>query len=674
MVKAKEMNLTAAIGEKGVSSEGKPVSAEYRNVIAKDGFPTLGPITTLYELWVESVKKYPNNKCLGWRDTTKGPEAPYVWMTYTETAKKVEGVASSLAAAGLVAHGRVGIFSANCPEWMVTMQACNRQGLYCVPLYDSLGENAIEYILEHSEASAVFVETGKMDKLAAALPDVKAQVKTVVYWGAGDAASIAAIKALGINVASFQDFMAAGCAAPQPPCPPGPEDYCTIMYTSGTTGDPKGVLLPHRAVLAVVGATKVFLDQVAPNVGGGQSINQEDCMLSYLPLAHIFDRAAEETFLYLGASIGYWGGDVKGLLGDIAALKPTMFVGVPRVFDRIYSSVMAKSKAAGGIKAFLFNFGFKRKLHFIEQGYPHHTAAPLFDKIVFSKVKSALGGRVKLIVTGGAPLARHVEDFLKVTMCCPVVQGYGLTETCAASFIAIPDQANQSGTVGPPMPCLGLRLESCPELNYDAHADPPQGEVCLRGPAVFSGYYKQEAMTKEVLEADGWFHTGDIGTITRDGALKLIDRKKNIFKLSQGEYIAVESVEAVFKKNPALEQIWVYGNSFESCLVAVVVPAEEPIKAWAATNGVAGDYQAICKDAKTNKYLLDEINRTGKEGKLKGYQLVKGIIVDSEQFSVDNELMTPSFKLKRPQLQKKYQAEIDAMYRSLGGGQQQGRS
>jgi long-chain acyl-CoA synthetase len=661
-------NLLVEVSPAETRPNGKTTSPEFRNVVAKDGFAKLEGVSTLYESFQNSVKKYPNNECLGWRPTDKdGNAGPFKWLTYAQTAAKVEDIASGLAHVGLKPQGRVGVFGANSPEWMTTMQACNRMSLYCVPLYDSLGENAIEFIISHSEASIVFAASDKLGNLAAALPHVLELVKTVVYWGDGDKVAAEAVAKLGgIKVYAFEEFLALGKAHPAPPVPPQAEDYCTIMYTSGTTGDPKGVLITHRAVVATVAATVAFLDQIAPNVGNGESVNQNDAILSYLPLAHIFDRAAEETFLYLGAKIGFWRGDIKGLVDDIGALKPTIFIGVPRVFDRIYSGVLSKIQEAGGLKACLFNWGFKRKLHFIEAGHPQHTAAPFFDKLVFSKIKLRLGGRVKLIVTGGAPLARHVEDFLKVTMCCPVVQGYGLTETCAASFIAVPDSQEQAGTVGPPMPCLGVRLESVPEMNYDATASPPRGEVCLRGPAVFSGYYKQEDKTKEVLDADGWFHTGDIGEITPAGALRITDRMKNIFKLSQGEYIAVEKVEAVFKKNSYVEQIWVYGNSYESQLVAVVVPSESKIQEWAKGAGVtATDLAGICKDAKTSDFLLKELNTTGKEGKLKGFELIKGVLVEPEQFSIEDDLMTPTFKLKRPQLQKKYQEEIDALYNKI---------
>ena len=385
---------------------------------------------------------------------------------------------------------------------------------------------------------------------------------------------------------------------------------------------------------------------------------------SYLPLAHIFDRVVEETFLIGGGAVGYWRGSPLLLLEDVALLKPTIFAGVPRIFDRIYSKVAAKMQGSF-IKNFLFNAGVKRKWGQIERGVPQAKAAPLFNMILFKKLKAVLGGCVKTIVSGGAPLASHVEQFLRTSMCCPVVQGYGLTETCAASFIAVPDDIRFYKTVGVPAPSVEFRLEAVPEMNYSPFDNPPRGEVLIRGPSVYAGYYKDEEQTKGAIDKDGYFHTGDVGELTEFGSLKIIDRKKNIFKLSQGEYVAVEALESVYKKNLNMEQVWVYGNSFENCVVAVVVPNEEKLMAWAKDAGVSGDYEAVCKTPEANKMILDELKKTGKEGKMKGFEIVKAVHLDHVQFSVDADLLTPTFKLRRPQLLKHYQTEIDALYEAL---------
>ena len=511
-----------------------------------------------------------------------------------------------------------------------------------------------------TETSIVFCQSSKFGTIAKTLPDLKALVKTVVYWGEENKEASEAAKTSGVAVYSFDEFIALGKSKPQDARPPAAEDLCTIMYTSGTTGDPKGVELTHKNVMAAVASLVKFVGSL------GNELDENDVFFSFLPLAHIFDRAGEEMFLYIGGSIGYWRGDIKGLVDDIGALKPTLFCGVPRVFDRIYSGVMDKLEHGSILKKFLFNWGFNRKLHALDSGVPFEKAAPFFDKLVFSKIKERLGGRVKLLVSGGAPLARHVEDFLRVTMCCRVLQGYGLTETCAGTCICVPDVPSQVGTVGPPLPYVSLRLEAVPEMNYDPMAQPPRGELCIKGDTVFAGYYKDKKKTDEVLESDGWFHSGDIAEMTPEGAFKIIDRKKNIFKLSQGEYVAVEKVESAYKKDQFVEQIWVYGNSFENCLVAVVVPAETKLREWAQHHHAShGTMEEMCKDEKLKKHILETLTATAKDLKLKGFEIVKDIHLETEPFAVENDMITPTFKLKRPQLQKKYQSEIDAMYQKM---------
>jgi len=608
-------------------------------------------------------KKFAGERCLGYRPVTGGSVGDYEWLTYAETAQRVDCIASGLAALGLSADDRVGVYGVNCCEWMIAMQACNRMSYQCVPLYDSLGENAIEYIIDHSESVLAFVDTMKLPMFAKAVTGMGDRLKHVVYWGAGDEAAIQAVKAAGIAVTSFESLMQQGAGTPAAAVPPKPDDYCTIMYTSGTTGDPKGVLLKHSAVVATVASLTSFMDSAPVE---SITLGPGDVVLSYLPLAHIFDRTCEEMFLYVGGAIAYWQGDVNKLVEDIQASKPTIFIGVPRVYDRIYSRVVDQVNMAGGIKKFLFNWGLSRKLYYLKQGVPVAQASPFFDRLVFSKVKERLGGRVKFVCSGGAPLAPHVEEFLKVAMCCPVVQGYGLTETCAGTSIALPDYYPQFATNGPVTPCTELRLESVPEMHYDAAKDDePAGEVLIRGPQLFSGYYKAEDKTAEVMDAEGWFHTGDIGMITKSGGLKIVDRKKNIFKLSQGEYIAVEKLESTYKKAPGVEQVWVYGNSFKSCLVAVVVPKQEALMDWAKEAGRKGTFEDLCKDGGAEAWMLEQLKVAGKGDKLKGFEAVKKLLLEPEMFSIENDLLTPTFKYKRPQLQKRYQKDIDAMYKAL---------
>jgi len=609
----------------------------------------------LYELFRRSVERHGGNNCLG----TRNLQGLYEFLSYNEVSEKVDALASALAGTGLKRGSCVGVFGANCAEWMMAMQACNRMSYVCVPLYDTLGEGAVEFIIKHASVSTVFVQGSKLPALAKALPKLKGVVKSVVYWGKPPEDAVKSAADEGVLVSSFEDFLASGEGSIRPPEPPSSEDLCTIMYTSGTTGDPKGVMIRHRNVLGEILALQRYLISV------GYKQDEHDVFLSYLPLAHIFDRVAEEFYLSIGGSIGYWRGDIKGLNDDIAALRPTLFVGVPRVFERIQQGVQAKMRKAGFLASMLFNYAVRHKKYYLDRGYPQDKASPLFDSLVFSKIKAALGGRVQIIISGGAPLSTHVEDFLKVTMCAVVVQGYGLTETMAGAAVTLPN--GESGNVGPPLPGVQMRLESVPEIGYDALADPPRGEVLVKGDIIFEGYYQLEEKTTEVLEPSGWFHTGDIGEILPDGSLKIIDRKKNIFKLSQGEYVAVEKVESVYSKSNMVDQIWVYGNSFHSSLVCVVVPNTAAIAAWAKEKGMQRqELEEICATAEAREAVLSELVKTGREGGLKGFEIVKGVRLEPKPFDQARDLITPTFKLKRPQLLKYYQAEVDAMYAAMG--------
>nr|KAJ0196424.1 hypothetical protein LSAT_V11C700381070 [Lactuca sativa] len=220
------------------------------------------------------------------------------------------------------------------------------------------------------------------------------------------------------------------------------------------------------------------------------------------------------------------------------------------------------------------------------------------------------------------------------------------------------------GTVGPPVPNLDACLEYVPKMNYDTLSSKPQGAICIRGNVLFAGYYKREDVTVEVL-VDGWFHTGDIGEWQPDGSMKIIDRKKNIFKLSQGEYVIVENLENVFGPVSDHDSIWIYGNSFESCLVAVANPNKQAIEHYANAHNISGDFEALCENPKIKEYVLGELTKVGKENKLKGFEFVKAIHLDPVPFDMECDLLTPTFKKKRPQLLKYYQSIIDNMYQKI---------
>ncbi|KMT11922.1 hypothetical protein BVRB_5g098860 [Beta vulgaris subsp. vulgaris] len=634
------------------------IGPAYRSIFAKDGFPqTPAGMETCWDIFRMTVEKYPNNPMLGHREIVDGKPGEYVWTTYKEVYDVVIKLGNSIRHCGVGEGGRCGIYGANCAEWIMSMEACNAHGLYCVPLYDTLGAGAVEFIISHAEVSIAFVEEKKIPELLKALQNTSKHLKTVVSFGKITHEQKDAVEKLGMMMYGWDDFLQLGGDKQYDLAKKDKSDICTIMYTSGTTGEPKGVLISNENIITLIAGVNRFLES------SKEELSMHDVYLSYLPLAHIFDRVIEECFISHGARIGFWRGDVKLLLEDIGVLKPTVFCAVPRVLDRIYSGLQEKLRAGGLLKRTLFGFAYSRKFNNMKKGTKHSDAAPIFDKIVFSKVKEALGGKVRLILSGAAPLASHVETFLRVVACCYVLQGYGLTETCAGSFVSLPNEVQMIGTVGPPVANIDVRLESVPEMGYDAHASTPRGEICIKGKTLFKGYHKREDLTKEVM-TDGWFHTGDVGEWQPDGSMKIIDRKKNIFKLSQGEYVAVENLENIFGLCSAVDSIWIYGNSFQSFLVAVANPNQGALERWAQANEIDGDFKTLCENPKAKDYILGELTKIGKEKKLKGFELIRSIHLDPMPFDIERDLLTPTYKKKRPQMLKYYQSIIDDMYKA----------
>ncbi|EPS68372.1 hypothetical protein M569_06390, partial [Genlisea aurea] len=649
---------TVEVAASTPAAAGKPSAGPvYRCVYSENALMAIPPpFNSPWDFFSKSVKKYASNNMLGRRQVKDGKVGEYIWLTYKEVYDAAIRTGSAIRRRGVNPGDRCGIYGTNCREWIIAMEACNSQAVTYVPLYDSLGPNAVEFIINHAEVSIAFVQEAKLSAILACLSRCAKHLKTLVSFGKITDKQKEKAEELGVSCFSWEEFSALGGSVVDLP-EKKRTDTCTIMYTSGTTGEPKGVILSNAAFMAEV----LSMDQLLMETDKVGS--EDDVYFSFLPLAHIFDQIMETYCIYSGASIGFWQGDIRFLIEDLIVLKPTIFCGVPRVYDRIYSGIVDKISAGGFVKKSLFQFAYNYKLRNLEKGVKQEEASPAMDKLVFSKIKQAFGGRVRLMLSGAAPLPKHIEEFLRVTCCCVLSQGYGLTESCGGCFTSITDEFSMMGSVGVPMTTIEARLESVPEMGYDALASVPRGEICLRGNTLFSGYHKRPDLTAQVI-VDGWFHTGDIGEWQPNGAMKIVDRKKNIFKLSQGEYVAVESLESTYSRCPLVTSIWVYGNSFESFLVAVAVPDKKALEDWAAAVGreTGDDFRSLCGDPNARRYVLDELNAVGKKHGLRGFEMLKGVHLEAVPFDVERELITPTFKLKRPVLLEYYKERIDELY------------
>lgn len=614
-------------------------------------FPDHPEIGTLHDNFVRAVDTFRDYKYLGTRVRVDGTVGEYKWMTYGEVGTARSAIGSSLIHYGIPKGSGVGLYFINRPEWLIVDHACSAYSFISVPLYDTLGPDAVKYIVNHAAVQVIFCVSETLNSLLSYLSEIPT-VRLIVVVGGIDDQIPSLPSSDGVQIISYTKLFNQGRSNIQPFCPPKPDDVATICYTSGTTGTPKGAVLTHQNFIAnVAGATM------------NESFNPSDVYISYLPLAHIYERANQVMTVYFGIAVGFYQGDNLKLIDDLAVLRPTIFSSVPRLYNRIYAGIINAVKTSGGLKERLFNAAYNAKRQALLHG---KNPSPMWDRLVFNKIKEKLGGRVRLMVSGASPLSPDVMEFLKICFGGRVTEGYGMTETtCVISCIDEGDRL--SGHVGSPNPSCEIKLVDVPEMNYTSDDQPnPRGEICVRGPIIFQGYYKDEAQTREVLDEEGWLHTGDIGTWIAGGRLKIIDRKKNIFKLAQGEYIAPEKIENVYVKCNFVAQCFIYGDSFNSSLVAIVSVDPDVLKAWAASAGIMyNDLTQLCNDPRAKAAVLAEMDAVGREAQLRGFEFAKAVTLVPEPFALENGLLTPTMKIKRPQAKEHYAKVISDMYSEL---------
>ncbi|XP_019955942.2 long-chain-fatty-acid--CoA ligase 1a isoform X2 [Paralichthys olivaceus] len=603
---------------------------------------------TMYEVFQRGLGISRDGPCLG----SRKPNQPYEWLTYKEVADRAEHIGSALLHRGHSHTGDkyIGIFSQNRPEWTISELACHTYSMVVVPLYDTLGTEAIAYVIDKAAISTVICDVP--EKAQMILDSGKGQtVKTIVLMEAFDSELVARGQECGIEILSLKHFEALGKANHQNPVPPTPEDLALICFTSGTTGNPKGAMLTHGNVIA---NTAAFL-----------RVTQVHCMLdlhdihvSYLPLAHMFERVVQGVVLIHGARIGYFQGDIRLLMDDLKTLQPTVFPVVPRLLNRMFDKVFCQANTP--LKRWLLDFAFRRKEAEMKNGVVRTDS--MWDKLIFKKVQASLGGRVRLMITGAAPVSPTILTFLRAALGCQFYEGYGQTECTAGCTMSMPGDWT-AGHVGPPLPCNAVKLVDVAEMNYLAVNG--EGEVCVKGPNVFNGYLKDPEKTAEAIDEDGWLHTGDVGKWLPNGCLKIIDRKKHIFKLAQGEYIAPEKIETVYNRSDPVAQIFVHGDSLQACLVGIVVADPDFLPIWAKKKGIEGSYTELCSKKEVKEAILEDILRLGKEAGLKSFEQVRDIALHPEMFSVQNGLLTPTLKAKRNELRSHFREQIDQLYAKI---------
>ncbi|EAS66934.1 fatty acyl-CoA synthetase [Dictyostelium discoideum AX4] len=611
-------------------------------------------IYTLYDSLVKSCKKYGERKCFGERKKdSNGNLGKFEWISYNTYLERCEYIQQGLCELGLKPKSKVGIFSKNRLEWLIVHSASFIQSYCVVSFYETLGVESLSYVTEHAEIGLAFCSAETLQKTLDIAKGVKV-LKTIICFDSIDKEHYNIAKELGVTLYTYDEIMKKGKEAngKHKHTPPTPDTLSTIMYTSGTTGPPKGVMITHKNLTSVVCAVSDFI-----------KVYDTDVHYSYLPYAHVLERVVILAAFHFGAAIGIFSGDISNILVEVKLLSPTLFIGVPRVFERIKTNVFKEISKKPALLRTLFNGAYNLKYLSIQHGFKLPIIEKVLDLVFFSKIKQALGGKVRVILSGSAPLSFDTEVFLRVVMCCCVLQGYGASEGCGGDACKRLDDESV-GTIGPPFASNEIKLVDVPELGYDSNGEVQTGEVCLRGPSISSGYYKDEEKTREEFK-DGWFHTGDIGRWNRDGSLSIVDRKKNIFKLSQGEYVAVEKIETIVVKSEYVEQVCIYGDSQKSCVIAIIHPHPESCSEWAGSKKTDKDIKEICKNQDFIKVVLDDIIKNCKKSGLHGFEIPKAIHLTPEAFSDQNNLLTPSFKLKRHEIKKYFEDEIKKLYSKL---------
>jgi long-chain acyl-CoA synthetase len=453
--------------------------------------------------------------------------------------------------------------------------ALNYKNFISIGLFDTLGLDQLVYILNHSQSAVTFCQFDKIPlllKLSAKLDHLK--VIVCIDYKPNQSKVFEVLKKWNNSIGKFKllkfdQVMKFGEEFNYPDNLPKPDDIATICYTSGTTGTPKGAMLRHYSLQLVAYSSNQMLK---PFEG------EENTLISYMPLSHCYERNCQYRTLLMKGRVGFYSGDVTRLFEDIRTLKPTSFATVPRVLNRIYDIIKSKFELQSGLNGSLFKVALyhKQKIYNSTGDFTH----PIWDKLIFSKVRELLGGKLRFISCGSAPLQGHILHFLRLVFGLSIVEGYGATETTTTISIT-PVGDHRANHVGAPLAHCEVKLASIPEMEYLVSDKPyPRGEILVRGDTLFRGYYKEPEKTHDAFDSEGFYKTGDVGYINEEGLMTIIDRKSSFFKLSQGEFVTPERVEHIIRQHPVVQTAFITGLRTESTTVCIVVPDLELFKTW----------------------------------------------------------------------------------------------
>lgn len=565
-----------------------------------------------------------------------------VWnyLSGPDAIERVRRIATGLASLGVKAGDRIAIISENRPEWSLTDLAILSLRAVNVPIYTTQAVEQIRYILEDSGAKMLFVSGQKLLKHAEAAIQSVERIEKLVFFdddakpeNDSRALSLADVEARGDSFErdsgqTFDDLLAQVRS----------DDLATIIYTSGTTGEPKGVMLDHENFTSNVVA-----------ISKGLPIKSSDRSLAVLPLSHIFERTVFYVLCSNGVSIHYCAA-FDQLASHLQEVKPTIMTAVPRLFEQVYHKIVKKGKAAGGYKTKLFDWALQVGQNYWTAKDMHESVSPvlaakhaLASRLVFSKWREGVGGHLRFFVSGGAPLSKKLS-YAFWAAGIPILQGYGMTEACVTC--ANRPEDNKVGSIGTPFEGIEMKV---------AESD---GEILIRGRNVMLGYYNKPEETAKAIDDEGYYHTGDVGYKDADGHFYITDRLKDLFKLSNGKYVAPLQVESLLKQSPLVSQPVVVGSGRKQ-VGALLVPDWEALKEVLREEGIAADgtREELCE----NPHVIKRVQRDAVEltRELNDYERVKRVYLLPREFSIDKGEMTPTLKIKRGVIDEKYEEAID---------------
>jgi long-chain acyl-CoA synthetase len=567
-------------------------------------------------------------------------EGRWIGISSAELRTIVEELSQGLVALGVAPGDRVAILSENRPEWAFADLATLLAAAADAPVYPTLTAAQVLYVLNDSGSKVVFASTAAQVHKLAEIRSSAPQVQHVILMDEPPLAgtlSLAEVRAKGRELLARDKDAARKRGALVKP-----HDLATLIYTSGTTGDPKGVMLTHSNLVSNVLSGMAVFDVLSPT----------DVALSFLPLCHSFERAGGHyAMLYKGVTIAY-AESFERLADNMVEVKPTIMLAVPRLYEKIYARVLEKVSKDPPLRQKIFRWGLGVGKRVFDHRAAGTTPSPLLalqnavaDRLVFAKIRARTGGRLRFFISGGAPLAREINEFFG-SCGLLILEGYGLTETSPVISVNLPHRF-RPGTVGPPLPGVEVKIAE-------------DGEILMRGPNLMKGYYKKPEATAEVIDTDGWFHTGDIGRLDTDGFLLITDRKKDILVTSGGKNIAPQPIENRLKVDKLIAEVVMIGNK-RHFPAALIVPEFSVLEGWAARQGLAfkNREELIAKPEVVALYE-DLVKQATTE--LAPFEKIKKITLLPKEFTLDAGELTPTLKVKRRFVEQKYKELIDRMY------------